>query len=80
VGDNCAESDYVFSLEEQHYQAVDGDAVVQSLDVKAGHVEIVGDQHVVPHKLIAILQQQGVLNIAPAERSAAFRRLLTRLY
>ena len=80
VGDNCAESDYVFSLEEQRYQPVDADAAVQSFDVKAGHVEIVGDQHVVPHKLIAILQQQGILNIAPAERSAAFRRLLTRLY
>ena len=35
---------------------------------------------VAPRKLIAILQQNGMLNRTEARRSAAFEQLLARLY
>lgn len=77
---NCVEDDYVFSLEEQYHPPIDRDATVANIDVKAGHVEIAGDHRVSPLKLIAVLQQHGVLNTTPPERISAFERLLTRLY
>lgn len=77
---NCIEGDYVFSLEEQYHPPVDRDAAVKNLDIKAGHVEIAGDQRVAPLKFIAVLQQHGILNTIPPERISAFERLLTRLY
>jgi hypothetical protein len=77
---SCMEGDYVFSLEEQHHPPVDKSAVVANIDLKAGHVEIVGDHRVAPLKFIAILQQQGVLNTTPPEKVSAFERLLARLY
>ena len=76
----CAEKDYVFSLEEQQLPEVEGGAAPQNLDVRAGHVEIVGDNRVAPLKLIAALQKDGILQTPRPERSAAFGRLLTRLY
>ncbi len=77
---SCMEDDYVFSLEEQHHPPVDRDGAVANVDVKAGHVEIAGDHRVVPLKLIAVLQQHGVLNTTPPEKISAFEHLLTRLY
>ena len=76
----CAEDDYVFSLAEQRLPPVDEGGGVKVSEVKAGHVEIVGDRRVVPVKLIAILQQNGILNPTDARRSAAFDRLLARIY
>ena len=76
----CTESDYVFSLDEQIHAPVDETAGLKKIEVKAGHVEIVGDQRVAPRKLIAVLQQNGILNPTEEKRSAAFSRLLTRLY
>ncbi len=80
VDNNCAEDDFVFSLGEQRNKAVDEGEKVINLDARAGHVEIVGDQRVAPVKLIAILQQQGVLKDPEPEQLAAFNELLTRLY
>lgn len=77
---NCIEKDYTFSLEEQRFAPVDKAPLVQNVEIKAGHVEIVGDQRVAPRKLIAILQQNGILNPTEAQRSAAFDQLLARLY
>lgn len=77
---NCVEDDYVFSLEEQHHPPVDRGEVVANVDVKAGHVEIAGDQRVAPLKFIAVLQQHGVLKTTPSDKIADFERLLTRLY
>lgn len=48
--------------------------------VKTGHVEIVGDKHVAPTKLIATLQRQGVLRLTAPERVSAFKLLLARIY
>ena len=76
----CTESDYVFSLDEQIHAPIDKTAGLKKVEVKAGHVEIVGDQRVAPRKLIAVLQQNGILNRTEEKRSAAFSRLLTRLY
>lgn len=80
VHGNCVEDDYVFSLSEQHYPPVDEGAVVKNIDVTAGHVEIVGDRSVAPTKLVAILQQHGVMRTTPPEQFSAFGLMLTRLY
>ena len=76
----CKESDAVFSLGEQRNAAIDRDPVAKVANVKAGHVEIVGDERVAPVKLIAVLQQNGVLNATEPHRRAGFDALLTKLY
>lgn len=76
----CIEDDYVFSAEEQYYPAVDNTPQVISLEVKAGHSEIVGNATVTPEKLIAILQQQDILRATPSAKIAAFNTLLSMLY
>lgn len=76
----CAENDYVFSLNEQIHPPVDDGAVVKNVEIKAGHVEIVGDNRVAPLKFIAVLQKHGILNTNVPDRSAAFGQMLTRLY
>ncbi len=76
----CVESDSVFSLAEQHNPAIDSDPVTRREEVKAGHVEIVGDQRVAPVKLIAILQRYGIINPTEPQRTADLDRLLRSLY
>ena len=51
-----------------------------NVEVRAGHVEIVGDKDVAPRKLLAILQQQGMLAATPPARRAALEKLLAELY
>jgi hypothetical protein len=51
-----------------------------NVEVEAGHVEIVGDKEVAPRKLLAILQQQGLLAATPPERRAALEQLLAEIY
>jgi hypothetical protein len=76
---SCLESDFVFSLAEQENPGtVQGRTSV--LEVRAGHVEIVGTENVAPTKLIAALQQARVLAETPPERAEAFAALLVRLY
>ncbi len=77
---NCIESDYVFSLPEQYHPKIDSDPQVTGVQVKAGHVEIVGNKQVVPRKLLAILQEYGALSHTQPERQAAFEKLLADLY
>lgn len=74
----CLESDEVFSLSEQSNPLVDADA--QRVEVRAGHVEIVGDKRVAPLKLIEVLQQQGVIRPTSSERLSDFRQMLARVY
>lgn len=76
----CIESDYVFSLGEQYQPVVDRLPRLTNVEVEAGHVEIVGDRNVVPRKLLAILQQEGMLAPTPPERRVALERLLADLY
>lgn len=76
----CIEDDDVFSLAEQHNLLVENDARTRRVEVRAGHVEIVGDKRVAPTKLIAILQQQGVIRPTAPERLSAFNRMLAQVY
>ncbi len=79
-GGKCLESDDIFSLQEQKNRTVDSDPLVNIVEVKAGHVEIVGDKRVAPVKLIAILQQNGIIHPTEPERAEKLSLLLTKLY
>lgn len=79
-GERCLEDDDVFSLAEQHNPLVENDARARRVEVQAGHVEIVGDKRVAPTKLIAILQEQGVLRPTAPEQLSAFNQMLARVY
>jgi pimeloyl-ACP methyl ester carboxylesterase len=76
----CAEDDFVFSVPEQYNEAVDGDGRVRNVEVKAGHVEIVGGESVPPRKLVEILQANGVLARTPPDQVAAIDALLEALF
>ena len=76
----CVESDYVFSLDEQSQQALNSDINLSAIVVKSGHVEIIGNGETPPTKLIEILQQQEVLNSTPPEKGEELAQLLTQLY
>jgi hypothetical protein len=77
---SCRQSDDVFSLEEQRNAVIDRDPATNIVEVKAGHIEIVGDQRVAPLKLISILQQNRVINQTEPARAGNLRLLLARLY
>jgi len=77
---SCAESDAIFSLAEQRNPVVDSDPLVKIVEVKAGHVEIVGDKRVAPAKLITILQQHQVIRPTEPGRMAKLGQLLAQLY
>ena len=76
----CAETDNVFSLQEQRNAIIDRDPFTRVEEVAAGHIEIVGDQRVAPVKLIVILQRNGILNPTEPQRRADLSLLLDRLY
>jgi hypothetical protein len=77
---SCVEGDMIFSLAEQRGATVETDSREQRVEIQAGHVEIVGDKHRAPIKLISILQDQGVIPPTGPERASAFNRLLARIY
>ena len=79
-GGRCVEDDNVFSLAEQRNSLVETDSRIRRMEVNAGHVEIVGDKRVAPKKLIAILQDQGVLRPTAPGRLSALSLLLARIY
>ena len=76
----CLEDDYIFSLPEQYHPIIDHYPNLTNVEVKAGHVEIVGHRDVAPRKLLSVLQEQGMLAPTPPERKAALERLLAELY
>ena len=80
AGGACRESDYIFSLAEQYQPVIDAYPQRVNVEVRAGHVEIVGDKQVAPRKLLAILQEQGMLAMTPIARRAALEKLLAELY
>jgi hypothetical protein len=77
---SCIEDDYVFSTEEQYYAPIDRENMVANIQVKAGHVEIVGNANIAPTKLIRVLQDMKIMNITEASREKEFRALLAELY
>jgi len=76
----CVEDDDIFSLAEQRNKLVETDTRARRVEVRAGHVEIVGDKKVAPGKLITILQEHGVLRPTAPERLSAFNILLAQIY
>ena len=78
--DKCIEDDFVFSVTEQSQSTVDQQPGLIPQTVKAGHVEIIGINNVVPLKLIGILQQQGYMRKTPPEATPALTELLSNLY
>jgi pimeloyl-ACP methyl ester carboxylesterase len=80
VDGRCVEDDDVFSLAEQRNLRVETGTGVQRVEVKAGHVEIVGDKRVAPTKLIAILQHENVIHPTPAQHLTAFSLRLKQIY
>jgi pimeloyl-ACP methyl ester carboxylesterase len=76
----CVEDDYIFSLEEQRHPLIDGKGRVVGVVVPAGHVEIVGENGVTPHKLIQVLQENSVIRPTEPWRKAELGRLLAKLY
>jgi hypothetical protein len=79
-GGRCMEEDEVFSLDEQRNSTVETDRRAKRVEVRAGHVEIVGDKRVAPTKLISILQEQGAILPTAPDRLSAFNQLLARIY
>lgn len=77
---NCIESDFIFSLDEQRHPLIDGTPRLKQEVVRAGHVEIVGENGVTPRKLIDVLQRYGVVHPTEPQRQTEFNGLLARLY
>lgn len=75
----CVESDSIFSLDEQDAPQVMGRRTTRHT-VRAGHVEIVGEQGLPPHKLITILQQYDVLGKSSRLDEIALARRVSALY
>lgn len=80
VDGRCVENDDVFSLAEQRNVQVETGTGIKRREVKAGHVEIVGDKRVAPTKLISILQDEQVIHPTPAKHVSAFNLRLKQIY
>ena len=76
----CIEGDYIFSTSEQYNPIIDNYSKLTNVEVKAGHVEIVGYKLVAPRKLMNILQQENMLARTLPGSQAALERLLVELY
>ncbi len=77
---DCAESDDVFTPAEQYNPVIDADPRVTNVELKAGHVEIVGDVDMPPTKLVEILQAQGILNTPTSADRPDFDRRMAEIY
>ena len=75
----CVESDAIFSLDEQDAPQVMGRRTTRHT-VRAGHVEIVGEQGLPPHKLITILQEHNVLGKSSRLDEITLARRVSSLY
>ena len=76
----CIEDDYIFSVDEQRYSLVTQASRTTDVEVPAGHIEIVGESGVTPHKLIDVFQREGIVRTTPPDRLSAFQALLAQLY
>jgi pimeloyl-ACP methyl ester carboxylesterase len=76
----CRKSDFVFSMEEQRNAVMDADPREKSEVLPDGHSGVVGQNGIVPVKLIKVLQEQGVMAKTPADRRAELDRWLAALY
>ena len=76
----CDEQDYTFGVDEQYSKVVDRDRRVAGIEVKAGHIEIVGEEGTLPTKLITILQGHEILARTPRKHPIEIARLIELLY
>jgi hypothetical protein len=76
----CIVDDFVFTLDEQELPPVHTGTVARKVEVRAGHVEIVGESGVTPEKLIRILQHEGYIRPTEPSRTVQFNVLLEHLY
>jgi hypothetical protein len=77
---DCTEDDFVFSLAEQALPPAADTPSVEKRVIRAGHAEIVGNKHHVPHKLIGLLQESGILRQTETSRLVAFNRRLREIF
>lgn len=76
----CIEEDFVFTLNEQELPLAHSGIPPRKVEVRAGHVEIVGEFTKAPEKLIGVLQQEGFIRPTPPARIPQFNALLKQLY
>ena len=76
----CEVDDYVFSLNEQRNEQLEGDDRFRSRTLGAGHAEVTGSDGSVPRALIEALHQEGVLERPGPARELAFERLLQQIF
>ncbi|MCB1917063.1 MAG: hydrolase [Rhodocyclaceae bacterium] len=76
---NCRVSDHVFALDEQGLPDAVGAAPLR-VELRAGHVAVVGYPGASPDQLIETLQHHAVIPETAAGRREALQRLLARLY
>ncbi|MCP5076723.1 MAG: hydrolase [Psychromonas sp.] len=80
VNNQCIEDDFVFSLNEQALPRIHNGLVVTRVKLKAGHVEIVGNENTVPYKLIRALQDNGIINSPGKAELQHFQQPLEEKY
>jgi hypothetical protein len=79
--DQCEEDDFVFTTQEQLNSRILADERARAVTVRAGHVEIVGENgRNVPEQLIRIFQREAILAPTAPERESSLRALLQRIY
>jgi hypothetical protein len=77
---DCSVDDFVFGLDEQYSDIVSADARVTTVEIPVGHAAAVGENRVPPLRLIAVLEQQGILATTPPDREAEMLAYLEALY
>jgi len=65
---------------DQGNSQIDEETRAKVLDLKVGHVAVVGDQNVIPDQLIALLQREAILLPTENRRKGELAVLLARLY
>lgn len=77
---HCIEDDFVFSLDEQSNPMTDKPTNVKALTVKAGHVEIVGNETYAPTKLLKILYDNHLLHLNNENVEYEISHIINRVY
>lgn len=77
---HCLEDDFVFSLDEQSNLKTDQATNVNALTVKAGHVEIVGNETYAPSKLLKILHENDLLHLHHENVEYEISHIIKKIY
>jgi pimeloyl-ACP methyl ester carboxylesterase len=63
---SCAEGDFVFGVQEQRSEVVSHDPNLTTVEVRAGHAAVVGENGVVQTVLLQTLEREGILRAGPS--------------